>query len=839
MEADSLPSHSVFVRHVEDDGRENVENVHVKPLKASASSPFDESPLPRSKQVSSMDRMSVARNSRDEGKKAVVKRTFLKRGSRTEPSALNRLKKEEEDAKNGIIPGGDKERKSSQSQRASVQSSVRRRPQPQQGIQVEILMPTKPPRSSVRPEASGLLRTGANEPVPVPGQEPAQRFDHVREERGDAAMYSTATAAEPGFHSEPEGVWVNEQSRALKELEEFEELEQQLEAIETHSGVSAKPTPIVRAMVFSTSHTGDEVNEPDTLGITSGRDHFDADVVGGGDTCDTENDDDNWGEGGADYGAPEASFRPSVEMPPAAVPRAVRQPIVETIATRQSSEHLDGGTPRRYVTARGTTDGASCFERVDVEDRATKAAAAATSVAVDRLRQDLAQKAEELEKELSAYKKENSAIKHLRKQQEAVLAEAMNERKLIMDWIEEEKTQTELWCKEQKAAAVRQRRSANTLYKDAKQRGFETVVPSRKERAEIEALQVTVEKVRVDHDALKKKSGLNERRMQQRIRDQADTIKLQKDQIGVMEEEKVRIWETLSKSPGGRNILKSLKNPPVSYSGAREPKQPTSAEEYYFLSEMEAAAAGAGGLATALYVDEPTDYGIVEQESSYSRGSLSDAIFEANTNLGLGRGSAAARGGPTSTSRSSLRYHSSSQEYSDIEGGEETGAKTFGGSLTLQPRADGGEEEEEDAEGTVGEAARSSDSRKRTEVVTDDGRRIVTYRNKTVKETLPDGRAIVKYTNGDTMTTDQSNGTVVYFYAQAGTTHTTLPDGTNVYEFPNKQIEEHLPDGTKHIHFPDSTKKVVYTDGTTESMFPDGVCVREDGLGDSEVVCRY
>jgi hypothetical protein len=789
--------------------------------------------------------MSVARSSRDEGKKAVVKRTFLKRGSRKEPSALNRLKKEEEDAKNGIIPGGDKEIKSSQSQRASAQSLPRRRPQPQQDIQVEILMPTKPPRSSVQPEASDSLQTGTNEPVLVPVQEPAQRFGHSWDESEDAAMYSTAgtagTAAEPTFRSEPEGVWVNEQSRALQELEEFEALEQQLEAIEAHSGVSAKPTPIVRAVVSSRSHTGDEVDEPDTLGIAPGRDHFDACVVDGGDTCDTENDDDYWGENSADYGVPEASFRPSAEMPPAAVPRTVRQPIVETIATRQSSEHLDGGAPRRYVTARGTTDGASCFERVDVEDRATKSAAAATSVAVDRLRQDLARKAEELEMELSAYKKENSTIKQLRKQQEAVLAEAMNERKQIMDWIEEEKTQTELWCKEQKAAAVRQRRNANTLYKDAKQKDLETVVPSRKERAEIQALQVTVEKVRVDHDALKKKAGLNERRMQQRIRDQTDTIKLQKDQIRVMEEEKVKIWETLSKSPGGRNILKSLKNPPVGHSGGRQPKQPTSAEEYYFLSEMEAAAAGADGLAAALYVDEPTDYGIVEQESSYSRGSLSDAIFEANTNLGLGRGNAAARGGPTSTSRSSLRYHSSSQEYSDAEGEEETGAKTFGGSLTLQSRAGagGGEEGEEDAEGTVGEAARSSDSRKRTEVVTDDGRRIVTYRNKTVKETLPDGRAIVKYTNGDTMTTDQSNGTVVYFYAQAGTTHTTLPDGTNVYEFPNQQVEEHLPDGTKHIHFPDSTKKVVYTDGTTESVFPDGVRVREDGLGDSEVVHRY
>jgi hypothetical protein len=33
-----------------------------------------------------------------------------------------------------------------------------------------------------------------------------------------------------------------------------------------------------------------------------------------------------------------------------------------------------------------------------------------------------------------------------------------------------------------------------------------------------------------------------------------------------------------------------------------------------------------------------------------------------------------------------------------------------------------------------------------------------------------------------------SSGVVVYYYAQANTTHTTYTDGLEVYEFPNNQV---------------------------------------------------
>lgn len=115
----------------------------------------------------------------------------------------------------------------------------------------------------------------------------------------------------------------------------------------------------------------------------------------------------------------------------------------------------------------------------------------------------------------------------------------------------------------------------------------------------------------------------------------------------------------------------------------------------------------------------------------------------------------------------------------------------------------------------------------RTEETLPDGRRLVRYRNGTVKEVYPNGgRIVVRFVNGDTKSTE-ADGTVVYFYCDADTTHTTRKDGCEIYQFPNGQTERHYPDGLKEIRFPDETRKVIYPSGVTESVFPDGRTVKE------------
>lgn len=114
---------------------------------------------------------------------------------------------------------------------------------------------------------------------------------------------------------------------------------------------------------------------------------------------------------------------------------------------------------------------------------------------------------------------------------------------------------------------------------------------------------------------------------------------------------------------------------------------------------------------------------------------------------------------------------------------------------------------------TSATAAAADPAAGRTEQVLPDGRKIIKYKNGTEKEVDTSGNSVVRFLNGDTKSVNPTSGVVIYYYAQAETTHTTFKDGLEVYEFPNKQVEMHFPDGIKEIIFPDGTRKIINPDG--------------------------
>ncbi|XP_021235616.1 centromere protein J isoform X2 [Numida meleagris] len=114
----------------------------------------------------------------------------------------------------------------------------------------------------------------------------------------------------------------------------------------------------------------------------------------------------------------------------------------------------------------------------------------------------------------------------------------------------------------------------------------------------------------------------------------------------------------------------------------------------------------------------------------------------------------------------------------------------------------------------------------RVEKVLKNGCHLIFLPNGTWKKVGSDGKTVtITFFNGDVkqIMPDQ---TVVYYYADAKTTHTTYPDGLEVLQFSSGQIEKHYPDGKKEITFPDQTIKSLFTDGQEESIFPDGTIVR-------------
>ncbi|XP_005038181.1 PREDICTED: centromere protein J isoform X2 [Ficedula albicollis] len=114
----------------------------------------------------------------------------------------------------------------------------------------------------------------------------------------------------------------------------------------------------------------------------------------------------------------------------------------------------------------------------------------------------------------------------------------------------------------------------------------------------------------------------------------------------------------------------------------------------------------------------------------------------------------------------------------------------------------------------------------KVEKVLKNGCHLIFFPNGTCKKVGSDGKTVtITFFNGDVkqIMPDQ---TVIYYYADAKTTHTTYSDGLEVLQFSNGQIEKHYPDGKKEITFPDQTIKNLFTDGQEESIFPDGTIVR-------------
>ncbi|KAK9537210.1 hypothetical protein VZT92_004845 [Zoarces viviparus] len=122
------------------------------------------------------------------------------------------------------------------------------------------------------------------------------------------------------------------------------------------------------------------------------------------------------------------------------------------------------------------------------------------------------------------------------------------------------------------------------------------------------------------------------------------------------------------------------------------------------------------------------------------------------------------------------------------------------------------------------------------ETVLAGGDRLIVFNNGTKKEVSADGlTAKVTFFNGDTkeVTADQR---VIYFYADAQTTHITYPDGMEVLHFPNNQTEKHFPDGRKEIVFPDQTVKNLFPSGREESVLTDGTVIQVNPDGTKEIL---
>ncbi|KAL2736770.1 centromere protein J-like [Vespula maculifrons] len=110
------------------------------------------------------------------------------------------------------------------------------------------------------------------------------------------------------------------------------------------------------------------------------------------------------------------------------------------------------------------------------------------------------------------------------------------------------------------------------------------------------------------------------------------------------------------------------------------------------------------------------------------------------------------------------------------------------------------------------------------------------YPNGNVKKIFPDkGITKMLYYNGDVRET-QKDGKVKYFYASTRTWHTTMPDGLEILEFSNGQVEKRSQNGVVEISFPDGSTQIIQVDGYEKWELPDGTIAETFANGEKVVI---
>lgn len=482
---------------------------------------------------------------------------------------------------------------------------------------------------------------------------------------------------------------------------------------------------------------------------------------------------------------------------------------------------------------------------------------------------EVAEKMKELMTELETYRHENATLKKLRLQQESTVAETIRLKEEARLWLESEKQKVLQWCEEQRQAAVKERRAAAKQAKES--RLALATAPTRKERAELEALQATIEKLKIDHETARKKWRVSERRLEDSLRDaQEEAVEL-RSQLRRAEEDKSELRHLVlavgggaadlpperPKSAGGAGGKKNSRATGFASSNCFGSSSGTLAEEVEVEVEqvphISSVTVHADDQVASGYWSEASAVDEGEERGQYDPTRYQDKDSDSPPQVGCGECETVNSLSWTQKGKwddtgadhiegmwtSSPRRPGTARVAGSTDYGSTSFASTADTEICFDSEADGRgtrwslSKSQGSVHGSSSYESRQSNTRPQTETESVDGSQVVRYRNGTLKLIHPDGCLEVRFGNGDVKTT--RSGRVDYYYAQADTTHTTMPDGLQIYYFPNKQVEKHFPDGRKEISFPDQTRKVMHPDGMHESFFPDGVVVREFPDGRREV----
>ncbi|XP_075347075.1 centrosomal P4.1-associated protein isoform X2 [Mycteria americana] len=385
--------------------------------------------------------------------------------------------------------------------------------------------------------------------------------------------------------------------------------------------------------------------------------------------------------------------------------------------------------------------------------------------------QVLRERLAELETEIERFRAENTTLTKLREEREHALA---NIRKEIADF-QQQKAQELAEIEEYKKKEMKKLQKERKVFE--KYTTEARAIPDKKERDEIQALKQQIAELQEDLKRKEAKWSTTHRRLKDQIEALVNENMELKEEVRIMERFRLEAWKKVEAAGSKRKIENSGMT--LKRAESHLPNRgPTSQTASLLLPVQKCSK-------------------INGKSYSQAKGKLSRIPASAPPN-------------DRSNSETMTALEDSSRTFMDTSPNEAHVSLPSGPAYT-----DSEEIERETAypDGKV-------------EKVLKNGSHLIFFPNGTWKKVGSDGKTItITFFNGDVKQV-MPDQTVIYYYADAKTTHTTYSDGLEVLHFSNGQIEKHYPDGKKEITFPDQTIKNLFTDGQEESIFPDGTILR-------------
>ncbi|XP_026233062.1 centromere protein J isoform X2 [Anabas testudineus] len=405
----------------------------------------------------------------------------------------------------------------------------------------------------------------------------------------------------------------------------------------------------------------------------------------------------------------------------------------------------------------------------------------------------------ELEIEIERFKKENAALTKLRQENEKIQGNLRKERLDFEQMKVEELAKFEEYKKEENRKLQKERK----LFE--KHASAARAIPDKKEREEIQALKQQVSSLEEELRRKESRWASTHSRQRQQIDSLNQENSSLRDEVRTLEKLRLSAWK---KNPVSAE--KDIKDGPKMFENSLS--------------------AGTKGVKFASPLDSRGSSSSSPPQSSSRENSQGATGMKSSLRRPAGPASSSSSSSSLPGKRTEERSTPASKIQDKVPSQEQ--------SNNCSPKRDMPKEPERSEASEEAEAAREVITHPdgKTEKVLAGGDRLIIFPNGTRKEISADGQTVkVTFFNGDTkqITADQR---VIYYYADAQTTHITYPDGMEVLHFPNNQTEKHFPDGHKEITFPDQTVKNLFPDGREESVLTDGTIIQVNPDGTKEIL---